>query len=242
MNKLMRLVAGLLALWAAPGQADELVLTDGSRLLGKVARVKDGVVEFATAYAGTLQVQWSRVSDMRVDEPVVVYLASREAVKVSGIHGKGDTLALEQTGAAGRVIAASEFVSINPGDWQRGDGYRITGQVHAGLEFQQGNTDQEKLALDGGVKVRRLHDRATFVVQYQKDESDGVTTAENWLLRHKYDYFVTGKRYYGASLNFEKPVCRPETAYLARSPCRLPVLRKRPAEPGCRPVAAVRHG
>ena len=153
MKTLMRLVAGLLALWAAPAQADELVLTDGSRLLGKVARVKDGVVEFETAYAGTLQVQWGQVSDMRVDEPVHVYLASREALKVSGIHSEGDTLALEQPGAAGRVIAAREFVSINPEDWERGDGYRITGQLNAGMEFRQGNTDQQKLALDGSMKV-----------------------------------------------------------------------------------------
>jgi len=203
MNKLTRLVVGLLALWAALAQADELGLTDGSRLLGKVSRMKEGAVEFETTYAGTLQVQWGQVSDMRVDDPVDVYLASREAIKVSGVHVEGDTLALEQPGAARRVIAASELVSINPEDWERGDGYRVTGQLNAGMEFQQGNTDQEKLALDGGVKLRRLHDRVTFVVQYQKDKSDRVTTAENWLLRNKYDYFVTDKRYYGASLNFE---------------------------------------
>jgi putative salt-induced outer membrane protein YdiY len=53
------------------------------------------------------------------------------------------------------------------------------------------------------VKLRRLHDRLNIAAQYQKDKSNSITTAKNWFLRNKYDYFFTDKRYYGGSLNFE---------------------------------------
>ena len=36
-----------------------------------------------------------------------------------------------------------------------------------------------------------------------EDKSDSITTAKNWILRNKYDYFVTDRRYFGGSLNFQ---------------------------------------
>jgi len=193
----------MLLLLVAPLQADELILKDGSRLLGEVIRQKDGVLEFKTGYAGVINVQWSQVSEMQTDRPVEVLLDSKESLRATSIRTCDDATYIEATALPVRVVTPQDLASINPEPWERGDGYKLSGLVNAGLDFQQGNSDQKRFALDGAVKVRRQHDRLNTVAQYQRDESNSITSAENWFLRNKYDHFETEKRYYGGSLNFE---------------------------------------
>lgn len=193
----------ILAMACAPLLADEVVLKDGSRLLGEVVRQKDGVLEFKTGFAGVISVQWDQVSELTADKPFDVYLDSKEVLPATAIRIGASGATIEPAGVAARQIPAAGLVSINPEAWERGDGYKLSGLVNAGLEFQKGNSDQEKLALDGAMKLRRQHDRFNVAGQYQKDKSNSVTTAKNWFLRNKYDYFVTDKRYWGGSLNFE---------------------------------------
>ena len=44
--------------------ADELIMKDGSRLMGKVLKEDDGVVDFETSYAGTIKVKWSEIREV----------------------------------------------------------------------------------------------------------------------------------------------------------------------------------
>ena len=47
--------ASLLAGFAA--MADELIMKDGSRLMGKLVKQDDGVVDFETSYAGVIKIK-----------------------------------------------------------------------------------------------------------------------------------------------------------------------------------------
>lgn len=185
-------------------QADQLVLKDGSRLRGEVVRQKDGVLEFKTGFAGVINVQWEQVIELQAESPVDVYLGNGELLQATSIRNGAEGATVETATQPPGQVVVNGPVSINPEAWERGDGYKLSGLVNAGLELQQGNSDQEKIAMDGAMKIRRLHDRLNLAAQYQKDRSNKLTTAENWFLRNKYDYFVTDKRYYGASLNFEQ--------------------------------------
>ncbi|MEZ5542653.1 MAG: DUF481 domain-containing protein [Pseudomonadota bacterium] len=200
----VKLILLLLCTLSLPLQADELVLKDGSRLVGEVVRQRDGVLEFKTGFAGVINVQWDQVADLRVEKPVDVYLNSKELLQATAVSNSDGVTVIESAGLPAREVDSQMLASINPEAWERGDGYKFSGLVNAGLELQSGNTEQEKIALDGAMKIRRLHDRLNLVAQYQKDKSDSVTTAKNWLLHNKYDYFVTDKLYYGGSLNFEQ--------------------------------------
>jgi putative salt-induced outer membrane protein YdiY len=182
--------------------ADTLVMQDGSRLLGEAVRQQDGVLEFSTSYAGVIKVQWNQVREMLTDKPVEVYLDSGESLQATTVRNTGQATLLGGA-AATREVTPAAVSFINPEPWQRGDGVKLSGVLNVGMEFQQGNTDQQKLALDAALKARRKHDRYNLAAQFQEDSSNDITTARNWQLRNKYDYFVTDKRYYGASLNFE---------------------------------------
>ena len=45
--------------------ADELLMKDGSRLLGKVLKKEEATLEFETTYAGVIKVKWDSVSELR---------------------------------------------------------------------------------------------------------------------------------------------------------------------------------
>ncbi len=190
------------ALIAKSVMADTLIMQDGSRLNGEVVRQQDGSLEFSTAYAGVIKVQWAQVSEVVTDKPMELFLGSKELITTQRITRSDSGMSVE-TAAGARQLADAELAYINPDKWQRGEGYKLTGRVNFGLDFQDGNTDKEEIGLDGQVKVRRQHDRLNVAGQFEKDKSGNLTTAENWLLRSKYDYFVSDKWYYGGQLNFE---------------------------------------
>jgi hypothetical protein len=182
--------------------ADTLVMMDGSRLNGEVIHQEGGALEFSTPYAGVIQVQWSQVSEVIADKPMELFLDNKELITSQRIIRSTSGMTVE-TASGTRQITDADLVYINPEKWRRGEGYKLSGRVNLGVEYQQGNTDREELGLDGEVKIRRQHDRLNVIGQFEKDKSMSVTTAENWLLRSKYDYFVTDKWYYGGTLKFE---------------------------------------
>jgi len=78
-------------------QADELLLKDGSRLLGKVVKKEDGTLEFETTFAGVVKVRWDAVSELRTEEPLKVMLDDETILAAGAIrkteeskHGAGD--------------------------------------------------------------------------------------------------------------------------------------------------------
>ena len=54
--------------------ADELIMKDGSRLMGKVLKEDGGVVDFETSYAGVIKVKLGEISELVADEPITVLL------------------------------------------------------------------------------------------------------------------------------------------------------------------------
>jgi len=196
------LAAMLLAV--APLKADELLMKDGSRLLGKVVKQEDGTLDFETTYAGTIKVKWDQISELHTDEPVQVMLEDEELYETADITREdGAAVVTAVTDGTSVSIEPDAIAFINPEPWRYGVGYRFTGRLNAGLVYQRGNTVSDEADLDGNLGLRWKDDRVTFYGQLEKDSSFGETTAQNWLLTGKYDHFQTERFYYGANVGFE---------------------------------------
>ena len=184
--------------------ADELLLKDGSRLLGKVVKKEDGTLDFETAFAGVVKVQWDQVSELRADEPVTVMLENEETASATTIKNtEGETLLETEADEPASSIAPEQLALINPAPWRLGQGALWTGRVNLDLKSQRGNTDKDEFDADAEMKVRRLHDRYMLYGQYEKDKDSGTVTDQNWKLNNKYDRFVSKKLYYGGVLMLE---------------------------------------
>jgi putative salt-induced outer membrane protein YdiY len=183
--------------------ADELVMQDGSRLVGKVLGGTDGVLDFETGFAGVLKVQWDQISEMRTDTPVRLLLGDDEVLEITTARESGEELLVGDGAEVLRSLDRSDVVVVNPEPWRLGDGIRWTGRVNLELKTERGNTDTDEFEADGEMRFRRVRDRMTFLGQYEKDKSSGELTTNNWEASGKYDYFFGEKFYAGAQLRLE---------------------------------------
>lgn len=204
-NLLPRLALSVLLVCAvAPAPADELLMKDGSRLLGKVVKKGNGTLEFETAFAGVIKVQWAQVSELHTDEPVTVMLENEETTRATFIKNTEAATLLEADGdEPASSIEPEALAFINPAPWRLGEGVHWTGRVNFDLESQRGNTDSDDFDADAETQLRRKQDRFTLRGQFEKDKDDGTVTDENWTLFNKYDYFFSKQWYYGGVLFFE---------------------------------------
>jgi len=194
----------LAAFAVQPLAADEVLLKDGSRLLGKVVKKEDDTLEFETSYAGVIRVKWSEISRLAVDEPVQVMLED-ESTRVADEISKTEeaTLLSTEADAPAESVTPGSVAFINPESWRTGQGVKWTGLLNIDLEVDRGNTDEDEFEVDGSMRIRRQNDRFTFRGQFERDKTDGSLTTQEWKQANKYDYFLTEKFYYGALLAFE---------------------------------------
>lgn len=194
-------VAGVLA--GSALAADEIVLKNGSRILGTVTGVRDGVVTVDTEFAGTLKVQQDQVESLSSSEPIVLKLADGTVVEESSLRVEEETLLLASDNAPVATYPLAELALSNPQPWELGQGYRWKGQVSLALEMQRGNTDTDEL--DYGIESiwRSLEDRYTLRFDGEEDEANGIKNAENWTALGKYDRFLEGPLYWGVNASAE---------------------------------------
>lgn len=192
----------LAALLFAPSTAaDELLLSDGSRILGTVVKKEGNTLDFKTSFAGTIKVKWGQVSQLRTDRPAQVLLSNEEVISVRVFTNSADTTTLQAApDSQPQSFSPAQVAFINPEPWRLGQGFKFSGRTNFALESQRGNTDKDEIDLDGNLLWRRKQDRFTLFGELEHDKNNGTTTTDNWNLSGKYDYFVTKKRYYGALL------------------------------------------
>jgi len=194
-----------LALVAVPPvMADELIMKDGSRLLGKVVKKEDGTLEFETSYAGVIKVSWDSISELHTEQPVKILLDDETTLAAGTILKTEEATVLEtDPDMPVHSVTPGTVAYINPEPWRTGEGIKWTGLFNIDLEVDRGNTDEDDFAVDGLMKIRRQHDRFTFSGQYDEEKTDGALTTQEWKQGNKYDYFLSEKFYYGALLVFE---------------------------------------
>ena len=143
-KRLLVLMIFSLVLAAGPAEADKVDLANGDRLTGRCLSLDQGKLVFETDYSGKLTNDWSRVTGLSLDQPMVIdpgdgkpiraTMKPIEAGKVRLMRDQGD-----------REVALSGLRSIAPGpksvfSWQ--------GEINLGAGLQQGNTDNRNLDLD----------------------------------------------------------------------------------------------
>jgi putative salt-induced outer membrane protein YdiY len=186
-------------LFAHSVAADELLLRDGSRILGTVKKKEGNVLEFKTSFADTIKVKWDQVRELRTDQPAQVLLSNDAVISARVFKNSADSTTLQSApDTPPQILSPPEVAFINPEPWRLGKGFKFTGRANFAFESQRGNTDEDEIDIDGDLLWRRKRDRFTLMGELEHDETDGKTTTDNWKLNAKYDYFVTKKRYYGA--------------------------------------------
>lgn len=183
---------------------DEIVLLDGSRILGTVTESRDGVVTIETGFAGTLSVDIDKIDDLKTSESVVVLLKDDTVIRDQPLVITDQQLVLAEGPSAVPEYPLQELQVVNPEPWELGQGYKWTGLVNFALQIERGNSDTDELDYKLDTKWRSKRDRYSFKWNGEIDETNGEKTADNWTTLAKYDYFLTDPNYWGVLAGAEK--------------------------------------
>ena len=199
---LSRLLAAALICSAPFTQADEVLLDNGDRLTGTVVGKEGDKLRLQTPYAGTLEIQWSRVKRLVTDQAVRIIL--EDDARLNGVLLEAPEGALRIKGedsVEGGPIPLEKISYINPPPEVDG-GLVFTGKLNLGINVAKGNTDTEDAHFDGEMIARTLKNRFTLGAIYNRSRSLGLDTKDNATGYGKYDHFLEEKWYMYANALF----------------------------------------
>jgi putative salt-induced outer membrane protein YdiY len=139
--------AALLGLVMAAGlsRADEVTLSNGDKLNGKVGLISGGVMKFTSPALGDLSIPLAKIKSYSTDTPAT--LRMKDGHFVNGTIQQGDATQIVTTD--GKTIAAADVERINapPVGW--------TGAVIVNGALNRGNTYNDSLGIATNAILRR---------------------------------------------------------------------------------------
>jgi hypothetical protein len=180
--------------------ADEILMRDGSRLLGKVVRSGNGTLQFETDFAGVISIKIDSIAEVTSDEPMELLLKDDRIIETRKLTTDDDEdLIVHQADEEAdlQTLDQGALAVINPEPWRKGEGYKLSGRVNLAFQRERGNTDKDELDADGELTWRRKQDRFLAFGEWERDRNDNKKTKDKWKLEGSYNYFVTKKWYWG---------------------------------------------
>jgi hypothetical protein len=185
--------------------ADELLMKNGSRLVGTLVSASEAGVIFDTPYAGELTIERGTIETIITEEKVTLLMQDGSIFRDKLIVAEGESLTVLSDDQLPIQFAAADINQLNPEPWRLGDGYKWYGEVNTALESERGNTDTDEVDIDFESIWRSLEDRYTMRGSWEVDQTDGEKNKNTWTLRNKYDRFRVDDpdNYYGIQAAFK---------------------------------------
>ena len=180
--------------------ADEIRLQDGGMFNGEILSISESSIEIQTDFAGTLQVDRTRISGFSADSPLFVRLANGEV--------RSGTISSPQSGAL--EIAAAEntvrtpLASVRQG-WltpqedpkrvealaaEEEKGRQWKYRAVANFSGKSGNSDEKRIGVGLVAKLVGEKDELRLDGAYDSRESNGTTSSDRRKLGARYtSYF-----------------------------------------------------
>jgi hypothetical protein len=188
----------------AESPLDEILLKNGSRILGTITSVRDGVVSIDTDFAGTLSIDSTTVDSMRTQGSLVLQMADGSVIRDQPIVLEKESMLVTSSAGSQVRYGMSDLLLVNPEPWELGDGYKAFGLVSLAMGMQRGNTDTDELDYKLEAYWRSLEDRYTLKMDGELDKTNDIKSADNWSILGKYDYFLEGADYWGVKAGFQQ--------------------------------------
>lgn len=197
-----RIVLGclLLACWAAPCPADEVLLRNGDRLTGTIVTMEEGTLTFSTPHSGEVKIRWSEIGQLSADTPIRVQLKKEveEPDWTDLLYKRYTTVSAARIGVDG-PIALDDVMAINPPP-----PIRYQGTLNVGGNRTSGNTNTQAVNVSTRWTVRSDRHRVLAEGKYNYGEVNRQVTVRNTLASLKYDLFLSRKIFANAEGLLEK--------------------------------------
>lgn len=206
-SALKRSAVLLAAFCAARLAADVLVTTDGSRIVGKIANIHEGIVTVVTGYAGEIKVKQALVKSIETDRPVAFRMAN--GARVIGTVSAAPDGRLKIAGREGTTYETIDHIAAS---WAAADedpdvvARRKKWSFEAGVDIsgEKGNENQLGTAMDLKADRKGPDDELQAYTAYDRqvtngeksvdqfkvgvDYSDNFSEATSWYVRDEVGY------------------------------------------------------
>jgi hypothetical protein len=185
-------------------QADELIMINGSRLVGEVVSSESGHIVFKTPFAGEIKIAMANVLEVRTVNPVTLKMTDGTIYREKLIVSTEEGTAVRSEGETPIYFKPGDISFVNPEPWLLGEGYKWFGEVNTAGVIERGNTDSDEFDADFKSTWRSLDNRYILSGMYDLDKSNGDKDKNQWRLGGKYDRFSNQDpaTYYGGQLVF----------------------------------------
>lgn len=170
--------------------ADEVLMKNGSRLLGTVVSMGGEKLIFKTEFAGEITIDWKQVELLTTEDPMEVQLEDGTEHKGKAVTAEEGRIVLQdEEGAPSRPISLAEVKSVNPE--KPPEGWQFHGRLELGLSYESGNTSNDKLNFEGKLDASRLPHVFTLYLESNIEESFGELTKDKLRTSLRYSRFLT---------------------------------------------------
>jgi putative salt-induced outer membrane protein YdiY len=178
--------------------ADELWLTNGDHLTGKVIVLEAEKLQFQTTYAGKIAISWKEITNLKTEAPISMVLMDGSIAKGTVEAGNDGRVHVKSLSTVAPVtFFLSEVKQINPAP--PGPSVKLKGRVNIGVTVTRGNTETDTYYGEGELVARSGKNRFTLGARLNKEEDHGEKTVDNQTGYMKYDHFLTKKLYLQAN-------------------------------------------
>lgn len=197
------IVIGCISAFLAYG--DQVEFKSGDRLSGTVKSVAGGKMVFDSAVAGPLTLKMESIKTFSTDNPIEIVQTNGVVVVQKVVAGAAGVVIVQpEAKQQPTTLPLADIATVNP------EGVNWVGSLVAGAVLTRGNTESS-IASVGAEALRRADDYRInlgagyyFANQRDNDTGDNSTSADNWFLKGKYDYFFTKKFFGYANIKYEK--------------------------------------
>ncbi len=183
--------------------ADTVFLKNGDRISGDIKSLDGGKLVLQTTYGGLLSLDWSAVSTLQSESPLLLRngsLGAEYLLKVQSAKPGHVVVSDKITRKDVPIATIRQFVKPKP---------RVTdlvwnGNADIGVNLQKSSTRSQNYALDFNGKLSHGMWRHDFGGTYNRETENSTVNTENYSARYSLDHFINQKLFWQGRLIFKR--------------------------------------
>jgi putative salt-induced outer membrane protein YdiY len=184
--------------WGHGAVGDEVIMTNGDRLTGRILKMDQDTVRLKTAYAGTITIEHSQVRSLRRDPAQAGVSVAEPPDADPSTVGDGSVSNAQRRTAARPASGSSMSARSESGKASAfTPGSALSGRVNFALSSETGNSEQNEVDIDYELGYRRGWHRLASIGAFEFDTNDGEKITDKWSTRNRYSRHFPS-RWYGA--------------------------------------------
>ena len=194
----------LLSTYSIFSLADTIWMKNGDRLTGTISLLNNNKLVIDTDYAGSITINWSKVSTLETSSPLLVKLKQDKQEKVKIIKPSTEGKLQLINGSAQEIALQDINQIIKP----KKIGFEVddliwSGNANISLDSKHGDKDSDTFDMDFLTKLEHGKWRHTLEGEYNRKSSDANVSTNNYSLDYTLDHFITKKWFWQTNTYFK---------------------------------------